>query len=87
MLLTEISLFTHVYAHNSFCFMFHMYQLHPFINNAIQLKCGKYNKHSYCIVLVILFNSKTSLFHQCVYVQVNTTSIMFIDVNIYIIFI
>lgn len=84
MLLIEISLFAHVYAYNLFFLMFHVYHLHPLTNNAIHSKCCKYNKHSYCIVLAILFNRKTSLFHHLAYVQMTTTSIMFVDMNIYI---
>lgn len=64
-LLAEISLFTRVYACNLFSFIFHMY---PFAStyNVIHSKCCKCNKH--CLVLAILFNSKTSLFHQWAYV-------------------
>lgn len=86
MVLTAIFLFVHVYTYQLFSFMFHMYHLHPVTDNAIFSKCCKYNK-PYVMVITILFSNKNSLLYEWAHVQVNTTSIMLVHVNIYIIFI
>lgn len=39
------------------------------------------------MVITILFSNKNSLLYEWAHVQVNTTSIMLVHVNIYIIFI
>lgn len=59
------SLFLHMHMHVTCSLIFHM---SPFAStyDVIRLKCCKCNKH--CPVLAILFNSKTSLFHQWAYV-------------------